>query len=139
MAKAKIPTEVRTEAISIIEKYNAKKYKKFPGISYYPVFKGAYLYLNRKEGYTDGPISRLKYNGSMEDWDFEIFKWSSESYSDDLFMMPGEEYIDGSIEGAMKAGDTLYPPDSKPDPAQMESFLKGFSKLMSELHKNKPL
>lgn len=109
MAKTSIPQEVKDAAISIIEKYNARKFKKFPGVSYYAVFKGSYLYLNRKEGYAEGPISRLKYNGSMKDWDFEIFKWSSESYSDDLFMMPGGEFIDGTIEGALKAGDELYP------------------------------
>lgn len=108
MAKSTIPQEVKDATKSIIEKYNAKKFKKFPGTYYYPIFKGSYLYLNRKEASADGPISRLKYNGSMKDWDFEIFKWSSESYSDDLFMMPGEKFIDGTIEGAMKAGDELY-------------------------------
>lgn len=131
MAKAKIPSEVKEAALQIIEKYNNKKYKKLPGVRYYAIIKGDYLYLNRKEDFVDGPVARLRYNGSMNNWDFEIFKWSSESYSDDLFMMPGEDYIDGTIEGALKAGDTLYPPNSGPDQESFNQFLDLFKKMMS--------
>jgi hypothetical protein len=45
----------------------------------------------------------------MNDWGFAIFKWSSERYDPDEWMFPGSELLDGTIEGAMKAGLQAYP------------------------------
>ncbi len=92
----------------IIEKFNKKEFSD-PEVFYYPEFKRGYLYLMRNEFGEKGPICRLKYNGNIKDWDFEVFKYSSETFTDDIFFMPGEEEIDGTIEGAMKAGLELYP------------------------------
>jgi hypothetical protein len=109
MAKSKIPDDIKEAALAIIEKYNKKKFRDNPDVSYYAKFRGEFLYLNRKEYGNDSPIARLGFNGSMKDWSFSAFLYSCESYSDDLFMMPGIGFLDGTIEGALKAGDKVYP------------------------------
>jgi len=45
----------------------------------------------------------------MNNWEFAIFKWSSERYDPDEWIFPGLEYVDGTIEGAMMAGLYAYP------------------------------
>ena len=45
----------------------------------------------------------------MKDWEFAIFKWSSEEYDSDEWFFPGSQFVDGTIEGAMKAGLEAYP------------------------------
>jgi len=67
------------------------------------------LYLKRNEYHTISPIGRLTYSGDMEDWDFAIYKWSSEKYDPDEFLFPGREHLNGTIEGALKAGMEAYP------------------------------
>ena len=124
MAKTKIPEEIKEKANKIIADFNAKVYKKKPGIEYYAAFKGDYLYLNRKEGRRDGPIARLKYNGKFDNWDFTIFKWSSETYDPDAFYFPGEQHLNGTIEGALKAGNEAYSPSWEPSLEEMSEFLK---------------
>ena len=54
-------------------------------------------------------MARLKYTGDIKKWDFAIFKWSTESYDPDERFFPGVQYVDGTIEGAMKAGLAAYP------------------------------
>jgi hypothetical protein len=117
MATTKIPAEYQEKANSIIAEFNEKTFKKNSGIEYYAVFKGAYLYLNRIEGKNDSPIARLKYNLKFTDWDFAIFKWSSERYDPDEYMFPGSEHLNGTIEGALKAGNLAYPPNPEPSNA----------------------
>jgi hypothetical protein len=51
----------------------------------------------------------LKIYGKMDDWDFAIFRWSSETYDPEEWMFPGSELVDGTIEGAMLAGLEAYP------------------------------
>ena len=124
MAKTKIPEEIKEKANKIIADFNEKVYKKKSGVEYYAAFKGDFLYLNRKEGRRDGPIARLKYNGILDNWDFAIFKWSSETYDPDAFYFPGEKYLNGTIEGALKAGNEAYPPSWEPTLEEMSELLK---------------
>jgi hypothetical protein len=39
----------------------------------------------------------------------QCYEW----YTDDTFGMPGEQFLNGTISGAMKAADKLYPPPDK--------------------------
>jgi hypothetical protein len=114
MAKSKIPEDIQEKANTIIDVFNAKVYKKKSGVEFYSVFKGDFLYLNRKEGERDGPIARLKYNGKIDNWNFAIFRWSNERYDPDEIYFPGSKYLNGSIEGALKAGHEAYPPSWEP-------------------------
>ena len=43
----------------------------------------------------------------MDNWEFAIYKYSSNAYSPAEFF-PGIEFVDGTIEGALNAGDEAY-------------------------------
>lgn len=109
MAKAIITKQIQQKASELIDAFNKKTFKRTADVMYIPQFKGSFLYLNRKEYDRVAPVARLKYTGNIKKWDFAIFKWSSESYDPDEWFFPGAEYVDGSIEGAMKAGLAAYP------------------------------
>jgi len=44
----------------------------------------------------------------MDDWDFTIYKYSTEKYDPEEWFFPGEEFVDGTVTGAMKAGMAAY-------------------------------
>ena len=107
--KAKgIPDDEKTKVKGIIDKFN-KNVLSGRDCFYQARFKGKYLYLDRSDYGNTGPIFRLTYTGNMNKWDFAIFRWSSERYDPDEWMFPGNQYLDGTIEGAMKAGFEAYP------------------------------
>jgi hypothetical protein len=108
MNKKHIPDDVREKVLHIVERFN-RKHSRRADCYYAARFQGKYLYLDRSDFGKIGPICRLKYSGKMNDWGFAIFKWSSERYDPDEWMFPGSELLDGTIEGAMKAGLQAYP------------------------------
>lgn len=110
MAKAVITEEVKKEVIKIIDDFNNEYFDEDVKVLFYLAeFKGKFLYLKRHEYGTTSPVVRLEYTGDMKDWDFAIFKWSSEEYDFDEGFFPGAQFVDGTIEGAMKAGLEAYP------------------------------
>ncbi|HID51320.1 MAG TPA: hypothetical protein EYP41_04680 [Anaerolineae bacterium] len=132
--KKLIPDEIREQVIAIVEQFNEEnalppeadstsQILQILGISsfsqtenrrrtgeYVPRFRGAYLYLNRI-GYNKRPlqICRLKWTGSMDKWEFAIYKHSKNHYDPDEWMFPGSGEMDGTVAGAMKAGNQAYP------------------------------
>jgi putative transposase len=42
-------------------------------------------------------------------WEFAIYKYSDERYDADEWLFPGAGYVDGTLEGAMRAGLEAYP------------------------------
>jgi len=108
MAKKAIPADVQQRAVEVVERFN-REVLGGDRICYVPRFKGAFLYLDRQGAGAPGPICRLKYTGSFEKWEFAIFKYSSMTYDSHEWMFPGSQFIDGTIEGAMKAGMEAYP------------------------------
>jgi len=109
MAKAIISKEIQQEVSDLIDAFNQKTFKGSADFMYVPKFKGNFLYLNRKEFNEIEPVARLKYTGDIKKWDFAIFKWSSETYDPNEWFFPGVKHVDGTIEGAMKAGLEAYP------------------------------
>ena len=110
MKKAIIPKEVQEEIKRIIDEQNQKMfYDRVDDLSYFPEFRGKYLYLKRKEFGNISPVARLTYTGDIKKWDFAIYKWSREAYDPDEFFFPGIQHVDGTIEGAMLAGIVAYP------------------------------
>ncbi len=103
-----IPDEVIYDVEKIIDNFNEQMVDS-EECYYVPRYKGKYLYLDRMEYGKLGPICRLKYNGKMDDWDFEIYKFSSDQYDPEEWFFPGVDEVDGTIEGAMKAGLEAYP------------------------------
>jgi hypothetical protein len=51
----------------------------------------------------------LEYNGEMDNWSFAVFRYSRENYDPEEWMFPGAEELDGTIEGALRAGMQIYP------------------------------
>ena len=90
---------------------------------YYATCRSDCLYISRKEGYKDGPICRLKYTGKFTDWDFAIYKYSKERYDPNEYMFPSFQYINGTIEGALKAGLEAYPLSWTPKSSSIFSFI----------------
>lgn len=45
----------------------------------------------------------------MDNWEFAIYKYSKDRYDPDEWMFPGSGHVDGTVEGAMKAGIEAYP------------------------------
>jgi len=91
-----------------MEKFNQGELKD-TGIGYLARFQGKFLYLDRIVYGKKEPLVRMEYCRATDEWEFAIFKWSSETYDPDSFMFPGYELFDGTIEGAMKAGMEAYP------------------------------
>ncbi|SRR6266511_768532 len=108
MPKKGIPDEVKQRADAIVAGFN-KTVIKNPNSAYVTRYKGNYLYLDRYDYGRRGSICRLTYTGDFRKWEFAIFKYSSETYDPTEWFFPGSEYVDGTIEGAMKAGLAAYP------------------------------
>lgn len=103
-----IPDEVKENVEKIIEQFNRKTFSR-DDCFYQARFKGKYLYLDRCDYGNVGRICRLTYTGNMVDWKFAIFKWSTQAYDPREWMFPGRSSVDGTIEGALKAGLEAYP------------------------------
>ena len=107
--KAKtIPVDVKEQVEKIVRRFNETELKEL-GCSYETRYQRSYLYLDRMEPPGRSPVCRLKYNGKMNDWEFAIYKYSSDRYDRDEWLFPGIGCVDGTIEGAMKADLEAYP------------------------------
>lgn len=133
MAKS-IPEEVKERVLKIVEDFNKKNQTNFQ-IS----FRGQFAYLSKTEKQDidiantfremiarkmgipvkkipaqeaapiETKLGRLKYEGKMDNWSFAVFRYSNERYDPDEFLFPGSFELDGTIEGALRAGLELYP------------------------------
>lgn len=133
MAKS-IPKEVKNEVLKIVEVFNEEHKTVFQ-----MTFRGQFAYLAKSEkqqvdiantfrqmmaqkmgisikqlATQDAPtvetkLGRLKYNGQMDNWSFAVFRYSREIYDAEEFMFPGAKELDGTVEGALRAGMELYP------------------------------
>jgi hypothetical protein len=45
----------------------------------------------------------------MDNWGFAIYRYSRNFYDPDEWMFPGANFVNGTVEGAMKAGMEAYP------------------------------
>jgi hypothetical protein len=109
MAPKSIPQDVRQQVEQAVARFNDEHFTD-GDVRYVARFKGLYLYLDRCDFGNTGAICRLKYTGDCQDWEFAIFKYSSERYDPDEWFFPGSEAVDGTIEGSMLAGLEAYPP-----------------------------
>jgi hypothetical protein len=105
--KPAIPREIKSEVERIVEDFNERVLND-QGQYYLTRFSGRFLYLDRSDHGSIGPICRLEYLGSMDNWKFSIFKFSSGSYDSEDWFFPGSDLVDGTVEGAMKAGLEAY-------------------------------
>jgi hypothetical protein len=110
MSKGKpaIPEEIKKQVDEIVAAFN-KQVIKDRNRFYTTRYKGSYLYLDRYDYGGASPICRLKYSGRIDQWEFAIFKYSDERYDPAEWFFPGSGHVDGTLEGAMKAGLEAYP------------------------------
>ena len=108
MGKKLIPDEIRENVSAIVEKFNQQELKG-TDVRYIARFQGRFLYLDRIAYGKKESVSRMEYFREISEWEFAIFKWSSEIYDPDECFFSGSEFVDGTIEGAMKAGMKAYP------------------------------
>jgi hypothetical protein len=108
MGKQRIADEIRAQVDAIVEQFN-KKELRGRRCFYITRYRGKFLYLDRNDWGHVVHICRLKYNGAMDNWDFAIFRYSREFYDPDEWLFPGGEHVDGTVEGAMRAGLEAYP------------------------------
>jgi len=45
----------------------------------------------------------------VDDWEFAISKYGDERHDPDEGFFPGEEHVDGTVEGTTRAGLEAYP------------------------------
>ena len=115
-----IPLEIQAEVLKLVEEFNRKILKEVNPILRMPMgddvfrgygarFKGKFLYLDRLEHRKPSPICRLAWIGSMDKWDFAIYKYSDEHYDPEEWFFTGAEKVDGTITGEMEAEKAAYP------------------------------
>ncbi len=107
MAKSKsikIPEEVKAVIGQRVQAFN-KAHKS----GFQVEFKGKYCFLSKIGWKEPTKLGRLEWSGDIEKWRFAIFRYSREFYDPDEFMFEGAQKLDGTIEGAMRAGIELYP------------------------------
>ena len=117
--KQVIPAEIQEEVQKLIDEFNRVNLKESTSLlnTFFPSkvkrgysarFKGKFLYLDRTDRSEPLPICRLTWNGKMDNWDFAIYKYSSDKYDPEEWFFPGEEFVNGTVNGAMKAGMVAY-------------------------------
>jgi hypothetical protein len=108
MRRQAIPEQVKEWANKAIQQFNDTVIRD-PNYSYVARYRGGYLYLDRLDYGQQSPVARLTYTGSTDNWEFAIYKYSDETYDAAEWLFPGSGYLDGTIEGAMRAGLEAYP------------------------------
>lgn len=81
------------------------------GYRYLPDARGKFIYLARMKPGDQfyERLGRLTYEGDTENMKFVIFNFSARKYDAKMQSFPGSQYLDGTIEGALKALTTAYP------------------------------
>jgi len=115
----RIPSAVKVQVETTVDQFNrdvVRRPRRFLSVlfrrpdRFFSVrFRGLYVYLDRQSGNSVSQMGRLTYTGGITDWDFAIYKYSSDRYDPDEWMFPGSEHLDGTIEGALRACMEAYP------------------------------
>jgi hypothetical protein len=72
-------------------------------------YRGNSAYFDMCQDGIVGPNCRLKYCGQMDNWEFAIYSYSRNNYDPDEWLFPGSKYVDGTVEGALRASLEAYP------------------------------
>jgi len=125
--KSAIPKEIKEQVQEMVTQFNEANKTNFK-----IVFRGKFGYLSKLPGLPpsltkdanhpmatvmrallgkpkETKLGRLTWTGDIAKWDFAVFRYSREFYDPDEWMFPGSGKLDGTIEGALKAGIELYP------------------------------
>lgn len=115
LKKKTITQEIKDEVDKIVQKFNETELKDRP-VCYTTRYRQNYLYLDREDDGMHMRVCRLKYTGKLDDWEFAIYRYSKEKYDSDEWIIPGMGFVDGTVEGAMRAGLEAYQPQKRLNP-----------------------
>ncbi len=110
MPKPKLTPEIKQQADAIVARFNAHELRNKAYAHFVTQYRGAHLYLGHAKQGKFWPVCRLTYSGDMQHWEFAIYKYSSERYDPEEWFFDGSGEVDGTIEGALRAGLQAYPP-----------------------------
>jgi hypothetical protein len=108
MTRKGIPENIKKQLEETVNRFNNEIIQD-PDYFYRIRYRGDFVYLGRETFGTIHPICRLKYTGKVDGWEFAVYKYSDGRYDPDEWMFPGAGYLDGTVEGALKAGLRAYP------------------------------
>ena len=108
MSKTALPENIKQQVQEIVEQFN-QRVMHVPDDYYACRFRGRFAYLDHCRYGRVGPVCRLEYNSDMKDWGFAIYKYSRNAYDPDEYWFPGEQHVDGTVEGVLKAVQEAYP------------------------------
>jgi hypothetical protein len=103
-SSSKIPEEVKIAMMQRVVAFNKANKSLFQ-----VEFKGKYCFLSKIGWKEPTKLGRMAWTGDIEKWTFDVYKYSRNFYDPNEFMFPGQEELDGTIEGAMRAGFKIYP------------------------------
>lgn len=109
MPGPRIPEAVKTQVAARIATFN-RQVLHDANVAYRPRYQGAFLYLDRDDDGHLTHVCRLQYTSTPDRWEFAIYKYSDERYDPHEWFFPGAALVDGTLEGAMRAGLAAYPP-----------------------------
>jgi hypothetical protein len=107
--KTTIPAEVKAQVDEQVEKFNRETFQGDPLFYFVARYRGDCAYFDMCAYGRVGPRCRLQYKGQMDNWEFAIYKYSREYYDPDEWFFPGSKHVDGTVEGALRAGLEAYP------------------------------
>ena len=102
-----IPAFVRNLVEQAVEDFNRDEISG-SGKTYHVRFQGCYVHVDRDDGIGPCPVFRLEYTGDLSDWGFAIYMYSADDYDEEENFFPGADKLDGTIEGALRAGMKAY-------------------------------
>ena len=108
MPAPRLTQEIKDQADAIVARFNVEELQDQPYAHYVTRYRTKYLYLGHEREGQYWPVCRLTYTGNMDDWEFAIYKYSTERYDDKEWFFPGSGHVDGTIEGAMRVGLEAY-------------------------------
>lgn len=91
-------------------RFNAQELRNKVYAHFVTQYRSAHMYLGYEKQGKFWPVYRLTYTGNMKQWEFAIYKYSSERYDSEEWLFNGSGEINGSIESALRAGLQAYPP-----------------------------
>jgi len=111
MKKEIIPHDIQRKIEQIIDEFNKEELDLINDFyKYIAEFKGKYIYLKIMKYESISQAGRLTFSGDINNLEFAIYKYSSEKYDIDEMFFPGVQYLDGTVNGALYACNTAYPP-----------------------------
>ena len=108
MMEKSIPESIRKQVDETVNHFNQQVIKG-PIYFYTTRYEDNFLYLDRTSRGVSLPICRLKYTGIMGEWEFAIYMYNTQRYNPDEKLFSGSGNVDGTVEGALRAGLEAYP------------------------------